>query len=89
MFFHTVFVENENGEVYLDVLKNATANEGSECAFISQAFVLWHLQQFLEALELAAVEDARVLQLVRRPGDLRTVHLVAHEREVEPTAGTR
>ena len=43
-----IFVENERGEAYLDVLRNATENKGQECAFITQAFILWNLQQFLQ-----------------------------------------
>jgi len=48
LFFEMIFVENERGEVYLDVLNNATENKGRECAFITQAFILWNLQQILQ-----------------------------------------
>ena len=48
LFFEMIFVENEKGETYLDILKNATENNGRECAFITQAFILWDLQQILQ-----------------------------------------
>lgn len=47
-FFEMIFIENEKGEAYLDVLKNATESKGKECTFITQAFILWNLQQILK-----------------------------------------
>lgn len=48
LFFETIFIEDENGEAYLDVVKNATQDNGRECAYLTQAFVLWNLQQILQ-----------------------------------------
>jgi len=48
LFFETVFIEDENGIIFLNVPINATENKGQECAFITQAFILWNLQQLLK-----------------------------------------
>lgn len=47
-FFEAIFIEDEKNNTYLDVVRNATTQNGSECSYLTQAFVLWNLQQFLE-----------------------------------------
>jgi hypothetical protein len=47
-FFEILFVEDEQGGVYFDVLNKATGIYGKECAYITQAFTLWYLHQFLK-----------------------------------------
>lgn len=47
MYFEEIFIEDENNKVYLDIIKYSTENNGKEGAYITQAYVLWILQQML------------------------------------------
>ncbi len=48
LFFEMIFIEDKIGRTYLNVVKNATQSKGEECAYITQAFILWNLQQILQ-----------------------------------------
>jgi len=46
-YFEKIFLENDDGNYYLNILKEVDNQDGFECAYITQAYVLWKLQQFL------------------------------------------
>lgn len=48
-YFEAVFMEDENGQAWCsDVVRKSTLQNGKECAYLTQAFVLWNLQQLLQ-----------------------------------------
>lgn len=87
LFFEMIFVENEKGEVYLDVLKNATENNGNECAFITQAFILWNLQQILQNKQEYkeemgfSIEDLEEITKIILGQDNKIIHYLNYYRE--------
>ncbi|ODS30053.1 MAG: hypothetical protein SCARUB_04839 [Candidatus Scalindua rubra] len=46
-YFSKIFLKDEKNNCYLNILNNVDNQNGIECAYITQAFVLWHLKQFL------------------------------------------
>jgi len=46
--FEMIFVNFKGRGPRLDLLSNATKNKGRECAHITQAFVIWNVQQLLK-----------------------------------------
>ncbi|WP_209124472.1 hypothetical protein [Alkalihalobacillus sp. BA299] len=49
--FEEVFIANENGEYYLTAVKESDLKNGHLCAYYTQAFVLWYLEQILKNSE--------------------------------------
>lgn len=47
-FFEAIFIDNDKAPAYLNVVENATQNSGKECAYITQAFILYNLEQILQ-----------------------------------------
>lgn len=45
--FERIFVEDDRNESYLPAVKYANMKNGHLCAHYTQAFVLWHIEQFL------------------------------------------
>jgi len=87
LFFEMIFIENERGEVYLDLLKNATEDKGKECAFITQAFILWNLQQLLQNKEDYkkemgfSIEDLEEIIKITLGKNNKIIHYLKYYRE--------
>lgn len=87
LFFEMIFIENERGETYLDIPKNATEDNGRECAFITQAFILWNLQQILQNKkeykdEMGfSIEDLEEITKIILGQDNKIIHYLNYYRE--------
>lgn len=46
--FEDLFLADDKGEQYLNVVNKADQQNGKACAYFTQAFILWYLQQLLE-----------------------------------------
>lgn len=48
-YFNFFFVdENKDGEIYIDIIKGGKYNNGGECFFITQAYILYTLELLLK-----------------------------------------
>lgn len=45
--FEQLFIENERGEVLINMIKKASKNKGKECALITQTFIIFYLQEYI------------------------------------------
>jgi hypothetical protein len=48
LWFETIFIKDERGFTYLNLVEKSDTNNGEECAYISQAYTLWIIEQFLK-----------------------------------------